>query len=78
MSKQRCEECGRRFDRPGFWSRCADRHPAPDLAQKIVEDIECAIHQRKGIGWEMLDSEIIDEIRDDLTAVVRARIEPIG
>lgn len=75
MSEERCEYCGRRFDRPSFYEPCADKHPKPDEAQILVEKISDEIHSRKGIGWDFLDSEIVDEIRDDLANTIRCGVE---
>jgi len=67
----RCEECGSRFDRPGFFNCDKSNHPEPDLAQKIVAAIELDLNDRKGLGINSLDDDIQDEIRDMWTELVR-------
>ena len=70
----RCPECGRRLARPSFYEPCASQHPAPDAAERLVEDIEKAVHSRRGIGWNRLDEEIVDAIRDELVRIVRKHL----
>ena len=70
----RCDNCNRRLDRPSFYEPCAAKHSQPDAAQELVEKIDRKVHSRKQIGWDMCDSEIIDEIRDELAYVVREEV----
>ena len=60
----RCDECGRRFDRPGFG--CEKTHTEPDAAQELVEKIEHDLRNRRGLRheFENIDEDIQDEIRD--------------
>ena len=68
--KERCEECGKLFNRPSFYSGCQQQHPKPTLAQRIVEDIEKNLTDRRGLRWDGIDDECQDEIRDTLVKLV--------
>lgn len=74
----RCEECGRTLDRPSFYDPCSAGHQPPSAAQTLVEQIESAIHSRKGLGWRHLDRELVDEIRDELTELVQRFLDEQG
>jgi hypothetical protein len=71
----RCDYCGRRFDRPGFYPDCEKAHPAPDLAQAIAELIEMDLANRRGCGISGIDPDIQDEIRDTWAELVRQELE---
>lgn len=76
MEAERCELCGRRFDRPSFYKPCANKaHPPARVQDDIAEAVEMEIHRRKGIGWCHLDDEIVDDIRDSLVDVVLNRLQ---
>lgn len=71
------EDCGRRFDRPSFYGRCKSKHPAPDLAQRVVEVIRKDFTDRRGLrqSWESIDDETQDEILDKWTSLVRKEMD---
>ena len=71
---QRCEECGKRFNRPSFYSACQQQHSKPTLAQRIVEDVEKNLTGRRGLRWDGIDDECQDEIRDTLAKLVDERL----
>lgn len=64
-----CEDCGRSFERPSFYSGCAELHPEPTKEQRIVEEIEQELDNRR-LGWVRLDEEIQQEIRDALALII--------
>ena len=46
----RCEQCGRKYNRPSFYKDCEKIHGIkPTLAQRIVEDIEKDLNDRRGL-----------------------------
>ena len=69
---ERCDYCGRRFDRPSENCTYKDKHSAPDLAQAIVELIETDLRGRKGLGneFEQIDRDIQEEIRDEWAVLI--------
>ena len=75
---RRCKRCGRRYDRPSFYSECAKDHPSPTTPEIIAEAVEDVINSRKGLGWRHLDDEIVDEIRDDLAVAVKKVLDGSG
>lgn len=77
QSPARCERCGGRVDRPEFFG-CPEPHPAPDLAQRIVEAIEDDFTGRAGMGWRGIDEDLRDEIRDQWAALVREELGRAG
>lgn len=66
MTEDRCEDCGRRFDRPAD-PYCAAKpsHAQGDAADRIAQAIESDLGGRRGLGFGDLDLdlEIQDEIR---------------
>lgn len=67
----RCEDCGGLWNRPGL-SRCRRRkHARPDIAQKIVAEIEYDLTDRRGMGWDNVDENVQEEIRDRWAGIVR-------
>lgn len=73
--KQRCEECGGRFDRPGLFG-CNDGHVTPDLSQSIVAKIEHDLRDRRCLrqAFESIDDDQQDIIRDTWARIVRRGI----
>jgi len=61
---ERCEDCGRRLDRPPYWD-CDGPHAKPNLAQRIVDAIEDDLNSRCGMSFAGIDDEIQDQIRDE-------------
>lgn len=77
MPENHCDYCGRRFDRP---SPCCDEggpHPAPDLAQRVVDAIERDISDRRGLRqqWEKIDNDTQDDIRDEWARIIREELD---
>lgn len=71
----RCDYCGRRFDRPS--PHCENKHAKPTLAQLIALDIENDLSDRSGLDViESLDADIQDEIRDKWAILIAKRINP--
>lgn len=67
-----CDYCGRRLDAPGIPAECREQHfRFADRAEEIVEEIEKALHGRKGLGWGMCDEDIQAEIRAGLADIIR-------
>ncbi len=65
-----CENCDGRTNRPGLHG-CEDPvHPRPRLSQAIVWAVEAELSSRKHMGWDSLDRDVADELRDKLTNVV--------
>jgi hypothetical protein len=60
------------MDRPGG-TTCENPHPKPDLAQTIVAAIEEELGDRR-LGWDDVDYETLDELRDRLASLVRGLI----
>lgn len=77
MIDDRCEYCGGRFDKPGFFDCDKDCHPVPDLAERIVRAIETDMNGRSGMGFDTIDidEDIQYEIRDKWVELVRAEIK---
>jgi hypothetical protein len=73
-----CDQCGRHFDRPGFYYFCNERHPEATKVQHAVQDVEAGLGRRKGMGWGHLDEEVQRDIRDTLAAVLKPYITPEG
>lgn len=69
---ERCDYCGRRMDRPGS-ARCKSPHPPPHLSQTIVRAIEDELGDRR-LGWEGLNDDTLDEVRDRLAVVVKGLV----
>lgn len=67
----RCELCGRRFDRPGFYDECKASHSKPDLAERIANAIEQDVNDRRGLKWDGIDDERCDTIRDEWVRLIR-------
>ena len=74
--EERCEHCGVLLSRPGLFRCKKAAHPAPDLAQRIVAEIERDLRDRRGLRseWEAIDDEILDEIRDKWAALIRKEL----
>ncbi len=78
---ERCEDCGRRFDRPaGKSCDSPGDHAEPDLAQKIVAAIEEDLSDRRGLKreWERTDPGTQDEARDRWAELVREQLREAG
>lgn len=69
----RCNLCDGRFDRPGLYGCASERHPKPDLAQRIAAAIEEDMDDRRGMSFGELDldRETQQDIRDAWAAIVR-------
>lgn len=66
-----CPECGRHFDRPGFYGECESSHPRPSAVQRLVEEIEACLTGRKHLyAIGQLDYGLQREIRDELEQVI--------
>lgn len=79
MSEDRCQDCGGRLDRPGLF-RCKDkRHPEPDLAERIVRDLERDLRDRRGLRheFEACEADIQDEIRDAWVQIVQDHLDAV-
>ncbi len=66
-----CDNCGRPFGRPSFYEGCSAKHPSPTWAQQVVEAVEQELDDRKGIGWDWLEAEIRQDLREAIAEVVR-------
>ena len=75
MSVERCDHCGRRLDRPTWDEECPSRHAPAKLADVIVRGIERELDDRRGMGWDYLDADVLDEVRDALTEVVAEALD---
>ena len=75
---KRCGYCDRRFDRPGH-PICTNQgnHIEPDLAQRIIEEIEADLTDRRGLSQEFaqIDLDTQDEIRDSWADLIRDKLE---
>lgn len=66
-----CPECGRHFDRPGFYGECESSHPRASRVQRMVEEIERRLTGRKQLyAIGQLDYDLQREIRDELEEVI--------
>lgn len=73
---ERCDDCGRRLDRPGHRFCRGDRpHAEPTLAQSIVEGVESELNGRHGMGFDDIDPDIQDDIRDRLAEIIEAKLK---
>ena len=61
----RCDYCGCRMDRVGWYS-CPQRHPRGSFFERAVRAIEMDLTDRGGLKnvWGDIDDETLDEIRD--------------
>ena len=66
----RCDYCEGPWDRPGRDDCDDERHATPTLAQQIVAKIEWELHSRRNVGWQGVDEDIADQIRDKLAEIV--------
>lgn len=73
MKNERCDYCGKLFDKPSFVVDCSKKHRQPDFAQKIVDEIEKDISDRRGLKheWSQIQEEIQEEIREVWAEIVR-------
>jgi len=75
---KRCGNCNRRVDRPSH-PFCTDQgnHVEPDVAQRIIEEIESDLTDRRGLRQEFegIDPDTQDEIRDTWADLIRDKLD---
>jgi hypothetical protein len=49
-------------------------HSQADVAQRIVAAIECDLSDRRGMGWDDIDEETQDAIRDAWAGLIRRQL----
>ena len=81
VSEARCGYCGRRFDRPSFGCPPGvggEDHAQGTLADRIVDAVEAELNDRR-LGWDSLDDDTRDELRETLVGkVTRAMGDWLG
>ena len=79
MKTERCEDCGRRFDRPAdpYCGEKGKHTVKPDKAQKIVQLLEDDLTDRRGLRqeFEAIDPDTQDEIRDTWAEIIRKELQ---
>lgn len=71
---ERCENCGGRYDRPGRF-HCETGHPSPTTEPRIVEEIIADLTDRSGMGWDDIDADTQDDIRDAWVKIVAEELD---
>lgn len=71
---EHCDQCGGRFDRPGLFGCGEERHPVCDFAQTIVAIIEDDLTDRRGCGWDDIDEDTQQDIRDVWSELIRDEV----
>ena len=64
-----CADCGGKLSRYGLFG-CKKGHKKPTLAQRIVQDIEADMNDRRGMGLDNIDDDVAWEIRDKWAAII--------